>query len=135
VTHLHDLPPGVVHIRNYFSPAECDQLALEVEAIVVLAPLVQPRMANGTPMRMWCTNTGPLGWHADQVRGYHYTSTHPHTGDPWPAIPNMLLTAWHDLVRDAAVDPENCLINRYTKTSRLGMHRDINEKALRYPVA
>ena len=34
-----------------------------------------------------------LGWVSD-AGGYRYQATHPDTGAPWPAIPELALKAW-----------------------------------------
>ena len=51
---------------------------------------------TGTPFGVRMTNCGPLGWVSDEA-GYRYQPTHPHSGEPWPPMPAMLLAAWQDL--------------------------------------
>jgi alkylated DNA repair protein (DNA oxidative demethylase) len=87
---------------------------------------------SGKPMSVTMTNLGPLGWVSD-IRGYRYDARHPVTGEPWPAIPDMLLDLWR-AVSGYGADPQACLVNRYVATSRLGLHVDADETAKDAPV-
>jgi DNA oxidative demethylase len=78
------------------------------------------------------TNCGSLGWVSDAA-GYRYQPTHPTTGCPWPAIPDLALRAWRDLVGNAPT-PEACLINLYAPAARMGLHQDRDEKDFSAPV-
>lgn len=82
------------------------------------------------------TNCGDLGWTSDRT-GYCYRSTDPLTENPWPAIP----PAWLELAQRAAQAagfasfvPDACLVNRYQPGSRLGLHRDEDERDFSHPV-
>lgn len=79
------------------------------------------------------TNCGPLGWLTDKAGGYRYQPTHPETGQPWPPIPDDILTVWRELA-DYPVMPEACLINHYAVSSRLGSHIDSDEADKAAPV-
>jgi hypothetical protein len=48
------------------------------------------------PFSVKMTNLGNLGWVADGA-GYSYQPLHPATGQPWPAIPNMVMEIWRKL--------------------------------------
>src|SRR5262249_52733997 len=61
------------------------------------APLYTPRMPkSGKPLSVRMTNCGPLGWVTDEA-GYRYQPLHPHTDQPWPAIPDIVIDAWKSL--------------------------------------
>lgn len=100
------------------------------------SPWFVPKMPRtGAPFRVSCMNFGPLGWVSDARHGYHYSPTHPDVGGSWPPIPDMLLDLWREHVSgDPALAPECCLVNRYGRNGRLGMHVDADEPAGDVPV-
>ncbi|HEU5273073.1 MAG TPA: alpha-ketoglutarate-dependent dioxygenase AlkB [Xanthobacteraceae bacterium] len=113
-------------------PAQ-EALAAAVAGIIAQAPLFTPRMPkSGTPFSVRMTNCGPLGWVSDET-GYRYQASHPHTGEPWPPMPAMLLAAWQDLA-GYPHPPEACLVNVYTPAARMGLHQDCDEHDFSAPV-
>jgi len=105
-----------------------------IRQIIAQAPLYTPTMPRtGNPMSVRMTNAGPLGWVTDKERGYRYQATHPQTGEPWPAIPPMLLDLW-DAVAGYAHPPEACLINYYAGAAKMGLHQDRDEEDFAAPV-
>ncbi|HEX6242919.1 MAG TPA: alpha-ketoglutarate-dependent dioxygenase AlkB, partial [Polyangiales bacterium] len=77
-----------------------------------------------------------LGWVSDR-RGYRYVTHDPASGQPWPAMP--------DVVRELAVkaaalagfpgfDPDACLVNRYVPGARMSMHQDKDERDFTAPI-
>jgi DNA oxidative demethylase len=97
------------------------------------APIYTPRMPNsGKPMSVRMTNCGALGWVTDE-RGYRYQASHPVTGAPWPAIPDILLETWRELARYPHL-PQACLVNVYGPDARMGLHQDRDEEDLSAPV-
>jgi alkylated DNA repair protein (DNA oxidative demethylase) len=112
------------------------QLALlrELRAVMEEAPLFTPAMPrSGKPMSVRMTNCGPLGWVTDKERGYRYQATHPVTGRPWPAMPQMLLDLWDEVARYHA-PPEACLVNYYDGGAKMGLHQDKDEEDFAAPV-
>ena len=112
------------------------QIALlaEIRAIIAEAPLFTPAMPrSGKEMSVGMTNCGPLGWVTDKERGYRYQSTHPLTGKPWPAMPQMLLDLWRE-VADYPFPPEACLVNYYAGDAKMGLHQDKDEEDFAAPV-
>lgn len=98
------------------------------------APLFTPTMPRtGKPFSVRMSNLGPLGWVSDARGGYRYQPTHPETGRPWPAIPQLLLDAW-DEVGGYPHPPEACLVNWYAAGTRMGLHQDRDELDLSAPV-
>lgn len=129
-----DLRPGVTHLPGFLDRAEQDAVLATVRAAVVAAPLfipIMPRTGKAFSVRM--TNMGSLGWVSDQMRGYRYQPTHPVSGQPWPAIPEALLSLWHE-VADYPHPPEACLVNFYSGNARMGLHQDRDEQDLAAPV-
>jgi alkylated DNA repair protein (DNA oxidative demethylase) len=96
------------------------------------APLYAPCTPSGKPMSVLQSSFGPLGWVTDG-RGYRYEPNHPVTGEPWPAMPPMLLSLWEE---HAGADraPDSCLINLYRDGARMGLHRDEDEAEFETPV-
>jgi alkylated DNA repair protein (DNA oxidative demethylase) len=123
---------------NYF-PQRLDraaQMALltALRRVIAEAPLFTPTMPrSGNPMSVRMTNCGPLGWVTDKERGYRYQETHPETGKPWPAMPQMLLELW-DGVADYPAPPQACLVNYYAGSAKMGLHQDKDEEDFAAPV-
>jgi len=122
------LAPGVALWRTYFGRDAQQTLIGGVLAGVAAAPLYRPAMPKtGKPFSVEETNFGPLGWVADRD-GYRYTSIHPISEKPWPAIPAMLRELW-DAVADYPAPPECCLVNLYRAGAKMGPHQDRDETA------
>lgn len=128
------MPDGFKIIPEYLSPTAQADLVETLRAIATQAPFYRPVMpGNGRPFSVEMTNAGPLGWVSDRA-GYRYQSTHPSTGQIWPAIPASILAAWDDLTGYPA-PPECCLINLYRgEKARMGLHRDADEEIFDAPV-
>ena len=128
------LAPGIRYYPDYFDPATQAALVDDIRAIVSEAPLYVPAMpGTGKEMSVRMTNCGTLGWVTDKDQGYRYQATHPVTGKPWPAIPDRLLTLWHDLA-EYPQPPEACLVNFYSDTAKMGQHQDRDENDFAAPV-
>ncbi len=117
----------------YLSPRRQAELLAALRAILVEAPLFQPRMPRtGKPFSVRMTNCGPLGWVSDEA-GYRYQATHPETGRPWPQLPAIVAEAWTDL-SEYPHPPEACLVNYYEGKARMGLHQDRDEADFDAPV-
>ena len=128
------LAEGVHHFSGYLDVGAQRALLEEIRAIVADAPLYTPAMpGTGKELSVRMTNCGDLGWVTDKERGYRYQATHPVTGDPWPAMPESLLSIWRD-VSGYAGEPEACLINFYDARARMGLHQDRDERNFDAPV-
>ncbi len=87
-------------------------------------------------MSVAMTNCGRVGWVSDRT-GYRYDPHDPATGAPWPAIPASFLSIAARAAAQAGFpnyDPDDCLINRYTAGSKLGLHQDRDEKDAWSPI-
>ncbi|MFN4296460.1 MAG: alpha-ketoglutarate-dependent dioxygenase AlkB family protein [Brevundimonas sp.] len=111
-----------------------DQARLRDQVLAALraAPLYRPVTPGGRPFSVRMSNLGPLGWVSDRA-GYRYQATHPETGAPWPPIPDVLLSLWHELT-GWPQPPDACLVNLYDADARMGLHQDRDEKDLEAPV-
>lgn len=124
---------GLRHFPAVLDRASQMALLAELRSAVANSPLFQPVMPRtGRPFSVKMTNLGSLGWVSD-LAGYRYQMTHPHTGRPWPPIPEVVLGIWrkfsaypHDL--------EACLVNFYNGDARMGLHQDKDEEDLAAPV-
>ncbi len=130
-----------MHIQGFhIHPGHLDRKAQEelvdcLRKIVQKAPFFRPEMPRtGKPFSVKMTSAGPLGWISDKRNGYRYQNFHPLTGDPWPPMPEALLSLWQDLT-GYGKPPECCLINLYRgEKPRMGLHRDQDEHDLEAPV-
>ena len=121
------LPDGVRHFPGALDADAQTVLVDDIRAVVAAAPLFTPVMPRtGKPMSVRMSNCGPLGWVTDKQDGYRYQSTHPATGEPWPAMPPRIMALW-DSFAGYAHPPEACLINFYAPDARMGLHQDRDE--------
>jgi DNA oxidative demethylase len=128
------LQSGLRYLPGRLSRQEQEDLVKIIRQVVAEAPLYVPVMpGSGRPMSVRMTNCGPLGWVTDKERGYRYQATHPVTGLPWPAIPQVLLDLWRD-ISGHPKDPEACLVNFYADDAKMGLHQDRDEADFSAPV-
>lgn len=127
------LPKGLRHIPGHIDRDGQQELVEDIRAVVRQAPLYRPQMPrSGKPFSVRMTNCGQFGWVADKT-GYRYQAHHPSSGDPWPPIPQVLLSLWTDLTGESR-PPEACLVNFYDVTARMGLHQDRDEGDFSAPV-
>ena len=125
--------PGVVHWPGYLTAEAQAALVAELREAARQAPFFSPRMPKtGKPFSVRMTNLGTLGWVSD-IDGYRYQPLHPETGEPWPALPAMLLDAWNAL-SGYPHPPEACLVNFYEASAKMGLHQDRDEQDFDAPV-
>ncbi len=127
------MTPGLRYLPGHLALPEQRQLVEDLRLAVAAAPLFTPVMPRtGRPFSVRMTNLGSLGWVSDRA-GYRYQPLHPDTGQPWPAIPGVLLALWRT-VSGYSHDPEACLVNFYSGGARMGLHRDEDEDDFTAPV-
>jgi DNA oxidative demethylase len=127
------LAPGLVYHPDYLDRSAQERLLEAVRTVARTAPLFTPRLPRtGKPFSVRMTNCGPLGW-VSARDGYRYQPTHPDTGEPWPAMPEMVLAAWERLSGYPRA-PDACLVNVYDGAAKMGLHQDRDEKELAAPV-
>ena len=124
--------PGFDLWPTLLDPAAQADLVATVMAAADTAPFASYGTAYGKAMSVAMTAFGPLGWTSDAA-GYRYAERHPGTGQPWPAMPQVLLDLWARL-GDPEVPPDSCLINLYRDGARMGLHQDRDEADARFPV-
>lgn len=127
------LAPGLIYHPGFLDREAQAALLSSVRDVVRAAPLFTPRMPRtGKPFSVRMTNCGSLGWVSDES-GYRYQPSHPETGNPWPAIPQIALDAWRE-IGGYPHQPEACLVNFYAPDARMGMHQDRDEQDFDAPV-
>jgi DNA oxidative demethylase len=130
---LAELAPGLFHWPQHLNADAQADLVANLKEIVRATPLFVPLMpGSGKPFSVRMTNCGSVGWVADRA-GYRYQPTHPVTGQPWPAIPDALISLWKEIVSPLQL-PDACLVNFYAPSARMGLHQDKDEKDLDAPV-
>lgn len=131
---MSEIAPGAFHYPGYLDAPTQAALAEDIAGVIAAAPLYVSTMPKtGAPMSVRMTNCGALGWLSDKARGYRYAPRHPITGDPWPAMPPLLLRLWNELARYPK-PPEACLVNVYDEKARMGLHQDKDEADLAAPI-
>ncbi len=131
---MEDLPNEAKWMPQYFNQTEQEALVEEIREIASKAPLFVPRMPRtGKPMSVRMTNCGPLGWVTTKEEGYRYQAMHPETGEPWPDIPQRLLTLWENF-SNYSKPPQACLVNFYEASAKMGLHQDRDEEDFDAPV-
>ncbi len=125
--------PGV-----YWLPGAANTPALmaQVDAISAQAPFRHFDVKGGKTMSVANTNCGALGW-TSSAQGYRYSAVDPMSGQPWPAMPPLfssLATSWAAMAGFDRFEPDACLINRYTSTAQLSLHRDSDEADFSQPI-
>ena len=127
------MTPGLRYLPGLLGPDAQRQLVEELRVAVLRAPLFTPVMPRtGRPFTVRMTNLGALGWVSDRA-GYRYQPSHPETGQPWPAIPEMVLEIWRAHA-SYPHEPEACLVNYYGGGAKMGLHRDEDEEDFAAPV-
>jgi DNA oxidative demethylase len=129
---------GVAFRPGHFDGAAQRALLGEIQEVLRAAPYFQPTMPRtGKPFSVSMSNCGKLGWVSDKTGGYRYQATHPVTGQPWPAMPQMLVGLWRE-VSGYPHPAEACLINLYDTTQnasvKMGSHVDRDEHDFTAPV-
>jgi alkylated DNA repair protein (DNA oxidative demethylase) len=124
---------GLRLVCGYLDRSAQEALLEAVQTVLVQAPPYTPHLpVSGKPMSVRMTNCGPLGWVTD-AGGYRYQPVHPHTGEPWPPVPDLALEAWTEL-SGFPHPPQACLINLYSARARMGLHQDRDEEDFSAPV-
>jgi alkylated DNA repair protein (DNA oxidative demethylase) len=128
------LVEGLTLFRHYLDGDGQRALAGEIAEVLLQAPWFIPRMPrSGRAFSVKMTNCGSLGWVSDRDGGYRYQTRHPETGEAWPPIPQLALSAWKALA-NYPHPPEACLVNFYDCHARMGLHQDRDEGELAAPV-
>ena len=129
------LPPGARLFRQRLSNEQQLEILDDIARVLAQAPPFRPQMPTGPYMINSLTNCGPLGWVSDR-KGYRYQESHPITGDPWPAIPEKVLSCAIQVAKETGYEfePDACLVNIYAADGKLSLHRDYDENDFSWPI-
>lgn len=132
---VEDICPGAVVLRQY-AASQADMLLAAVREIERQSPFRQMQTPSGHTMSVAITNCGELGWVSDR-KGYRYAPLDPNTGQPWPAMPENLQAFARDAAAKAGFPgfhSDACLINRYQRGTKMGLHQDKDEHDFSAPI-
>lgn len=126
-------PGGTELFSEYLSLSAQADILSAIRDLAKSAPLYTPTMPRtGKSMSVRMTNFGEVGWMSD-AKGYRYQPLHPATGENWPAIADIILKVWRDLL-PGQPDPDACLVNYYDASAKMGLHQDRDEQDFSVPV-
>ncbi len=126
---------GAVLLRG-FTLARQDELLAALREVIAAAPFRHMVTPGGFTMSVAMTNCGKVGWVTDR-RGYRYDANDPESGQPWPAMPLVLLQLAHDAAEAGGFNdfaPDACLINRYVPGAKMSLHQDKDETDFSAPI-
>lgn len=113
-----------------------ERLLPALRGVLRAAPFRQMVTPGGFTMSVGLSSCGQLGWTTDRS-GYRYTAIDPQSGQPWPAMPEVL----RELAQAAATqagfagfEPDACLINHYVPGARMSLHQDKDERDYDAPI-
>ena len=129
------LGPQAVVLRGFALPF-VDELLPAIADINTVSPFRQMQTPGGYTMSAELSSCGKLGWVSDR-QGYRYSHLDPHTGQPWPNMPNHFVQLARQSAAEAGFshfEPDACLINRYAPGARMSLHQDKNERDFSAPI-
>jgi len=121
----------MIHHLNLLNISARQTIINQIQTLVLpSSPFFIPIMKNGSQFNYQMTCMGEQGWISDSY-GYRYTKLHPITHKPWPKMIPSLITLI-DYLKLQGLIPNNyqaqtCLINKYEKGNKLGLHQDKDE--------
>jgi alkylated DNA repair protein (DNA oxidative demethylase) len=127
--------PGAVLLRGFALPFVANVLTA-LGDIRTKAPFRQMTTPWGAVMSVAMSNCGEAGWLTDRT-GYRYDRIDPHTGDPWPSMPECFRVLAVGAAANAGYPdfvPDACLINRYIPGTQLSLHQDKDERDYSHPI-
>ena len=130
------LPAGVTLQRGLFGPPAQAELTAAVGKVAARAPIRHPQTRRRGTFSAAITNCGIVGWWSDHA-GYRYIETQPKGGGPWPAMPEVFLSAVKRAVAASpwpGFTPDACLINFYGPGAKMGLHQDKDERDFAQPI-
>ncbi|MCG7201640.1 DNA oxidative demethylase AlkB [Marinobacter pelagius] len=132
---LETIVDGAVVLRG-FATGISGALLAAIDQVAAKSPFRHMETPGGHSMSAAMTCCGELGWVTDR-RGYRYEARDPVTGQSWPRMPPLFLELASEAAAAAGFDdfvPDACLINRYRRGSKMGLHQDRDERDFSQPI-
>ncbi|MGX1086244.1 DNA oxidative demethylase AlkB [Pseudomonas sp. AP3_22 TE3818] len=124
------------YVLRGFALPWLDRLLPALEAVLLAAPFRQMVTPGGFTMSVALSSCGTFGWTTDRS-GYRYTRDDPHTGQPWPMMPEVFFQLAQAAAQAAGFSdfvPDSCLINRYIPGAKMSLHQDKDEHSYAAPI-
>jgi alkylated DNA repair protein (DNA oxidative demethylase) len=135
LTATEQIGPQSLVFRGFALPL-IGRLLPALEAVLTRAPFRNMITPGGYTMSVALSSCGQFGWTTDRS-GYQYTRLDPHTGQPWPPMPDVFMELAQSAAQAAGFAdfiPDACLINRYIPGAKLALHQDKDERGYEWPV-
>ncbi len=133
---IFKLGDNALVLQNFLTEKQTQAMIKDIINIINIVPFRYMFTPSGHQMSVAMTSCGDFGWITDN-KGYRYTRVDPLTNTSWPKIPS----SFYRLACQAAehvgfinFNPNACLINEYTETSKMSLHQDKDEKNLNAPI-
>jgi DNA oxidative demethylase len=126
---------GLVYLRGFALQNEAS-LIEDLNHVMMAAPLRTMMTPMGYPMSVATTSCGALGWVGD-TSGYGYSAVDPISRLHWPAMPDSFMQLAQTAASTAGFNhfsPDACLINQYQVGTKMGLHRDKDERDFTQPI-
>jgi DNA oxidative demethylase len=126
---------GLIYLRGFALRDEQCLLA-DLACVIAAAPLRTMMTPMGYPMSVATTSCGALGWVGD-AQGYGYSTIDPQSQLPWPAMPERFMQLAQSAASMAGFNdfsPDACLVNQYQVRTKMGLHRDKDERDFTQPI-
>jgi alkylated DNA repair protein (DNA oxidative demethylase) len=126
---------GLIYLRGFALRDEPSLLA-DLACVIAAAPLRTMMTPMGYPMSVATTSCGTLGWVGD-AQGYGYSTIDPQSQLPWPAMQESFMQLAQSAASMAGFNdfsPDACLINQYQVGTKMGLHRDKDERDFTQPI-
>lgn len=131
-----DLPSGTILKKGALNTGLQAVLFETVLKLAEKADFSHARTKSGGLYSAEMTSCGPLGWWSDR-KGTRYCDVDPRTGAKWPEMPPIFLDTLTDVLSKTEWDgfkPDACLINKYGKGAKMGLHQDKDEADFTQPI-
>ncbi|HEX8592915.1 MAG TPA: DNA oxidative demethylase AlkB [Pseudomonas sp.] len=132
---VEQIGPCAWVLRGFAMPW-IERMLPALEHVLAQAPFRHMITPGGFTMSAALSSCGSFGWTTDR-HGYKYSPIDPQTGQPWPAIPEVLMSLAQASAAAAGFTgfvPDACLINRYVPGAKMSLHQDKDEQDLQWPV-
>lgn len=132
---IETIVDGAVVLRG-FALGRAEVLLSAIARVAAQSPFRHMETPGGHRMSAAMTCCGELGWVTDRS-GYRYQAQDPVTGEPWPGMPSLFRELAGEAAAEAGFEqfaPDACLVNRYGRGAKMGLHQDRDEQDFSQPI-